>query len=456
MSSYYATLPCETVNIDAGTPCGPFEWWRHTIGHGGVNSLPLPERVIAGAEKLRPRLLRTFIQQYHDIYPAHGTFNWSLLDRYMESLAATGAKVVAAITIKPEPLFPRIDQAVWQPTDLAEWQGVIAALVQRYSVERPIVTYWEVGNETDIGEWGGCPFLVNDADSYFEYYRTMVAPIRKTFPAARVGGPALAGGYCSWLPEFIERCRQSDTPLDFISWHSYHDDPQEHVKLIEYMQQLPANYPGRRPELLVTEWSKGFEQVSVEEMAFEPRRAAIVAATLLAMLDAGLDWSFYYHVWDQTNFISEFSRFFADPSIMSIHWNDIPHRFGLFGVNGEVRPQYFVYQMLSRMGEEQLATQSDGALRVRAVRGEDVLSVLLVNHQDDSAADRIAKLHVTGLAPGRKMLTSYRIDNQQRWCAQTLELLPVEQREVDTFAHFDCQVFCPAESVTLVTLRKSN
>ena len=37
------------------------------------------------------------------------------------------------------------------------------------------------------------------------------------------------------------------------------------------------------------------------------------------------------------------------------HWNEAPHRFGLFGENGKARPQYFVYQMLSRMGEEKLA-----------------------------------------------------------------------------------------------------
>ncbi len=40
---------------------------------------------------------------------------------------------------------------------------------------------------------------------------------------------------------------------------------------------------------------------------------------------------------------------------MYIHWNEAPHRFGLFGEGGQVRPQYFVYQMLSRMGEERLA-----------------------------------------------------------------------------------------------------
>jgi hypothetical protein len=81
-------------------------------------------------------------------------------------------------------------------------------------------------------------------------------------------------------------------------------------------------------------------------MAFESHRAAHTAATILEMDDAGVGRSFYYHVWDQTNYSFEFERFFTDPVIMTKHWNEQPHRFGLFGVNEEVRPQYFVFQML--------------------------------------------------------------------------------------------------------------
>jgi len=454
MSSQFSKFSIANINVDAGQVTGSFAWWRHTIGHGGINSHPLPDRVVAGARKLRPQLLRTFLQEYLDIYPEHGRFDWNRIDPYIDSLAATGAQVVAAITIKPPPLFPKIDHRVWQPTDVAEWQNVIQALVQRYSVDRPIVTYWEIGNETDIGEQGGSPFLVDTGKSYFEYYRTMVTAIRQVFPAAKVGGPALAYVHHPLLPEFITLCKDTGTPLDFISWHLYHNDPQAHADTVKYVKGLLKDYLGTRPEMLYTEWNKGFDGISVEEMAFEPSRAALTAATIFALMDEGLDWSFFYHVWDQVAYRDEFGRFFADPNIMIRHWNEVPHRYGLFGVNGEVRPRYFVYQMLSRMGEEQLdARTEDAPLLVRAARDAGKVSVLLVNRQaDETQGDFIANLQFSNVREGRKMLTTYRIDGTRQWNNETLELLPVEQREVDTYASYNCQVYCPAESVTLLTL----
>src|SRR5438552_9598419 len=118
--------------------------------------------------------------------------------------------------------------------------------------------------------------------------------------------------------------------------------------------------------MLVTEWSKGFEQMSVEEAAFHPRRAAAIAASILAMTDAGVDWSFYYHLWDQTWRAEDFRPFFKKLELMSFHWNEMPHRFGMFGVAQEIRPQYFVYQMIGRLGTK----------RVRAISATDDIRVL--------------------------------------------------------------------------------
>ena len=214
-----ATPPVIDIAVDLAADEGPLELWRHSIGHGGINPLPLPDRVVQGTAKLKPRLIRIFIQEFFQIYPEHGRFDWSRLDPYMDALARTGAKVVAAITIKPRPLFPTIDPAIWRPNDIAEWQRVIAALVRRYSVDKPIVTYWEIGNETDIGEQGGCPYLIPNASDYAAYYRMTSAPILATFPEAKVGGPAVANGAGDLLPGFIDLCAREGIRLDFISWH---------------------------------------------------------------------------------------------------------------------------------------------------------------------------------------------------------------------------------------------
>ncbi|QHT62447.1 hypothetical protein GXP70_22320 [Paenibacillus lycopersici] len=456
MYQHYLSLPNTKVHIDANEPQGAHEWWRHSIGHGGINNSPLPEKVVQGARLLKPRLLRTFIQEFFDFYPDHGVFDWSKLDPYMDALHRTGADVVGCITFKPPVLYPVIDQAIWRPASVEEWQTVIYELVRRYSVERKIVTYWEIGNETDIGEWGGCPYLIKEAEDYLEYYNFTKEPILRAFPEARIGGPAIASFEDPLLFDFIDLCHRTGTRLDFVSWHLYHDDPDRHKELVLRAKERLAQFGGTRPEMLVTEWSKSFDPVSIEELAMMPRRAAATAAALLAMTEAGLDWSFYYHVWDQAVFPEQFESFYKDPSIMTVHWNEIPHRFGLFGVAEEIRPQYFVYRMYVRMGETLVkAGADDPDIRVCAVTGEDKLSVMLVNYNVSASSDRVATVHIDSLTPGRKRLLVYRIDEQRMWDEERMELLPCERRDLGTLedGKYRFQVYCPADSVTFVTLQ---
>ncbi|WP_308639574.1 GH39 family glycosyl hydrolase [Paenibacillus silvisoli] len=450
------SIKTDIVAIDLAQKSGPYEWWRHTIGHGGINSKPLPERVIQGSRAFKPRLLRTFIQEFFNVYPEHGRFDWSKLDPYMDALHQTGANVVAAITIKPPVLYPEINHSIWRPNNIEEWQQVIYELVNRYSVEKQIVTYWEIGNETDIGEHGGSPYLIQDVVDYMEFYRFTIEPIRKAFPSAKIGGPAIANFKDKLLFDFIDECHRTQTQLDFISWHLYDDDPERHKSNVISAKRHLAQFGDNQPEMLVTEWSKSFDRVSYEELAHQPRRAAATAASIMAMMEAGLDWSFYYHVWDQSFNPKEFEAFYKELPIMIEHWNEGPHRFGLFGVEGEVRPQYFVYTMLSQMDGEQIKAESTNLdLRVNAVTRDDQTAVLISNFNVIQSADTIAITKFQNLTAGPKQLQIYRIDNHRSWSTENLELVPVESRDVDLIDHypFRLQTLCPADSVTLIILK---
>ncbi|MCJ7551358.1 MAG: hypothetical protein MUQ30_16920 [Anaerolineae bacterium] len=450
-----------TIKVDTQTVTGPLETWRHSVGHGGINSLPLPDRVVAGTARLQPRLIRIFIQEFFSIYPDHDRFDWGKLDPYMDALARTGAKVVAAITIKPRVLYPDIDHNIWQPSDVKEWQYVIGELARRYSVVKPIVTHWEIGNEVDIGEAGGSPYLIRNPQDYAEYYAMTIQPILEVFPQAKVGGPAMGTMHAEPLLGFVKHCRQTDTQLDFLSWHLYHSDPGRHGYLARIARLLAAD-SSPQPELMVTEWSKlpaawnmDENPNSSEDRAFDLRRAAMTAAAIIEMRQAGLDWSFYYHLWDQVCYAEDFTPFFSAAGVTSMlhHWNEAPHRLGLFGVGGEVRPQYFVYLMLSRLGDEQVAASSnDMSVRVLAGRSPAGVSVMAVNHSLDEQCDRVVTLQFSGLPHGVKQLTVTRIDGEKRWNAGELELLPVEQRETYTRGVYLCQVWLPANSVMVVSL----
>ena len=454
MSNEYGPRAAARVCIDAGDVQGALELWRHSLGHGGIKSLPLPDRVVDGVRRLGPRLVRIFIQEFFNIYPERGRFDWSRLDPYMQALARTGAKVMAAITIKPKPRYPTIDQRVWRPNDVDQWQQVIAELVRRYSVAQPIVTHWEIANEPDIGEDGGCPYLIRDGEEYGQYYSMTIEPILRTFPQAKVGGPAMAVMHDEPLLGFLKYCQRTGARLDFVSWHLYHSDPGRHAFLVEVGDILCRELLGRRPEFFVTEWNRRLGG-STQDAAFDTRRAAAVAAAIVDMRRAGLDGSFYYHIWDQTCFPTDFEPFFSARGVSNMvrHWNELPHRLGLFGVNGEVRPQYFVYWMLAQLGDEQLAASCDDRdVRVLAGRNGSDVCALAVNYSLDEPADRVAAVHFSKLVAGPKYVMVYRIDSQRRWNPDSLELHPVEQR--DTYARDEllCEVLLPADSVALIRL----
>jgi xylan 1,4-beta-xylosidase len=449
----YRDLPIVKVNVDAAAELGPFEPWRYSVGQGGVSPDPWPPRLIEAIARLKPRLVRVFIQEYFTIYPDHNTFDWTKLDAFMAALAATGAKVVAAITIKPKVLFPALDQESWRPNNVAEWQNVIRALAQRYTVEKGIVSHWEIGNETDIGEDGGCPFHIPHPKDYLEYYQTMSAPILEVCPEVKVGGPAVCGFGEPFIEEFINLCKATGTRLDFVTWHTYINDIDWSINRLRDIQGMVKDM-SPRPELMITEHNVGFDKIRIDDFAYEPRRAAGLAAHLFALIDGGLDWAFHYTVWDQLLLVDQWAPWYA--AVTEIHRNTtgMPIAMGMFGEQEEVRPQYFVYRMLNMLGEQRIqASAETPQLVVQAAKSPGGTAAMLVNRNLDEEQELLATVRFDHLEPrGIKMLRVNRLDAEQHWTDDTLELIPTEQRRIDMVPSFECQVYCPTNSVVLITI----
>lgn len=475
MTYDYTRLPRNILTLDAAKVTGVYEPWRFAIGHGAVNSLSLPAKVIEGTRKLKPRLMRVFLQEFFDIYPDHGVFNWTKLDAYLDSFAKTGASVLATINFKPRVLFPEMDHNVWRPNNVEEYQNLIYQLVRRYSVERAIVTHWEHANEADFGWWGGCPFKFGSTEESYEFYKMLVEPILKAFPEAKVGGPCPA--MVKEVPRFVELCAQNGTQLDFVTYHGYTSDLDFYRSTSAELSALLDKFPGKRPELMMDEWNQDFppnwsrdfdrskitpfsaveyDMLSVEEMAMQGRRAATAAKIMLTMMETRLDWSFYFLLWDNCMFNAEFNSFYSPDwaqTVMYQHWNEKPHRFGLFSESGKARPQYFLYQILNRQGSERLEfSNSIPGLTTLATRENGQISAVVVNYDANESQDRIFKIHFSNLKPGVRRLKVYRIDDANRWSDETLDLSVIEERRIDALADFEYQFFSPADSVLWVTL----
>jgi len=452
----YTVLKNSKAHVDFADVTGTVDFKNHSFGIGGVNPMPMPQNVAEGIAKLKPNLIRIFIQEFFFIEKANGELDFTALDKYMRSVHATGANIMASICIKPKSLYPVVDETIWRPKDVKRWQYLIGEMVKRYSVDHHYVTYWGIGNEINIGEWGGCPYLIKDVNDYFEYYKMTIEPILKVFPAAKVGGPSWAGlgdeGY-SFFETFIGLCAKEKVKLDFISYNVYSDNPEKHIRGAERIKSIVDQF--KRPiEIYVTELNVDLGGVSIEERAYIPKRAAGLGAILYEFHKrAKTVGTFQYHIYDQFCDPNEFKPFFARHRYMANHWNDEPHRLGLFSLDGQPRPQYFLYTMLYGMAKTEVATkiENEDNLRLLASRDDGVVTLFLTNYHPEQTEDLTLSVYFKNAPQGKARMTVQRIDNDKKWDNDHLKLIPIENRTVYVHPDFWFSLFVPANAVIKVT-----
>jgi hypothetical protein len=364
------------------------------LGQGGLSDEPMWESRVAEVRALRPRLIRLFVQEYFDLLPAHGRYHFETLDRSVDTIRKTGAEPLMCICFKPRVLFPVVDHDVVAPNDDREWKQLITSLVQHYQQRGSGIRYWEVANEPDIGESGGCPYRFKP-ENYLPYYRQTVAAILRADSAARVGGPALANVRSPILPAFLEACEREKLPLHFVSWHIYNSSPSAVRGTIEYAKNLLKNHPSLKPETVLDEWNMALQNPPLDPR-FQP---CFILETIWQMKDAGLDWSCYYHIRDYQVEYEKFAPFMSPrgAAFMTRWWNRMPQFDGLFDYQNRVRPSYFAFKLLSRLSGERLrVVSSDPAVHAFATHDGkyQIDNLLLWNFSDAAVSVDLAWEHL--------------------------------------------------------------
>jgi len=335
---------------------GPLEIDRFSLGQGGLSEEPMWEDRVAEIRALRPTLIRLFIQEYFDLLPARWQYHFETLDRSVDLIPKTGAKPLMCICFKPRVLFPEVNQDVVEPNAYEQWEALIFNLVRHCKDRGSGIRYWEVANEPDIGEDGGCPYRFKP-DSYSRYYQHTVSAILRADPDARVGGPALANPGSPILPALLDFCEKQKVPLHFVSWHIYSSDPLRIRATIDSVKALLKKHPSLKPETILDEWN-----MSLGQPPSDPRiQPCFVAEVAWQMKEAGLDYSCYYHIRDYHVLYERFAPFMSPggTAFMTKWWNRMPQFDGLFDFQNTVRPAYFTFKLLARLTGERLRLTSD-------------------------------------------------------------------------------------------------
>jgi xylan 1,4-beta-xylosidase len=374
------------VKVSFGERLGPLQIERMALGQGGLSDEPMWDRRIAEVRALRPRLIRLFIQEYFHLLPARGRYHFETLDRSVDVILRAGAKPLMCICFKPSVLFPSINHDIVAPNDDEEWENLVYNLVKHYRDRNAGIRYWEIANEPDIGESGGCPYRFQPAD-YLRYYRRTAAAVLRADPEARVGGPALANARSPILPALLDACALENFPLHFISWHIYSSNPGRVRGTIEHVRDLLRKHPGLKPETVLDEWNMDLQNPPLDPR-FQP---CYILETIWQMKDAGLDWSCYYHIRDYQVEYEKFALFMSPrgAAFMTRWWNRMPQFDGLFDYQDQVRPSYFAFKLLARLtGEKLRVVSSDPAVHGFATHDEkyQIDNLLLWNLADSRAS----------------------------------------------------------------------
>jgi hypothetical protein len=344
-----------SVKVDFGQRSGPLDIDRMALGQGGLSDEPMWESRIAEIRSLRPRLIRLFVQEYFQLVSVRGRNHFETLDRSVNTILRTGAKPLMCLCFKPGAFFGPVDQDHVEPSDYEAWERLISSLVKHYQARGAGIRYWEVANEPDIGESGGCPYRFQP-DSYVRYYQHTAAAILRGDPDALVGGPALANVRSPILPALLNACDEQNLPLNFISWHIYSSDPARVRATIDYAKGLLAKHPKLKPEKILDEWN-----MDLQDPPLDPRfQPCYLLEVIWQMKEAGLDASCYYHIRDHHVDYEQFAPFFSPKgaAFMTRWWNRMPQFDGLFDYQNRVRPSFFAFKLLSRLTGDRLLVDS--------------------------------------------------------------------------------------------------
>jgi len=425
-----ASAQSVTLNLDLSKPGKPLNIDHFALGQGGLSDDSIWGDRVPEIRALHPKVIRLFIQEYFDLMPSPDRFHWTTLDRAVDDILATGAIPIMNIDFKPHALFPKIDETATDPNDYALWEKLISAMVEHYKERGSTVTYWEIANEPDIGERGGCPYKFTP-DGYVRYYSHTAHAIRQSDPDAKVGGPALANPDSDILPALLRAARENKLPLDFVSWHIYNSDPGRIRATIERKKQQLASFPELHPELILNEWNMALSNTE-KDPRFQP---AFVAETAWQMIEAGLDYSCYYHIRDYHVRVEQFKKFMSPRGAvdMTWWWNRKPQYDGLFDYQNHVRPAYFTFLLLSRLTGQRLPLpSSDQRVHGLATWDPEILkySILIWNFSPRAVQ---ANLKITG-TPAHTTAAPEQLDSLAPSDDENLRvkpLAPIELKESD-------------------------
>ena len=182
------------------------------------------------------------------------SYDFQQSDFYIKSITDLGINIIFRLGYSAEYKTSARHNA--PPDSFDKWADVAAHIVAHYNQgwangPKANIRYWEIGNEPDgdgLVFWKGTP------ESFYRLYDVVARKVKSIDPTLKVGGPAIVGSL-PFLRGFLLYSQQHHSPVDFVSWHMYTQDPQAVVRHANDIHQLMTQYGFQNAESILDEWN---------------------------------------------------------------------------------------------------------------------------------------------------------------------------------------------------------
>lgn len=184
-------------------------------------------------------------QEYQEDGVKKAEYNFTYLDRVMDSYMSLGLRPFLELGFMPEKLAKGTQTVFyWRgnttpPKDYGDWcllvQATLRHLMERYGADEVVCWPIEVWNEPNLpGFWEHA-----DMQEYFKLFHRTFEAVKEVDPRFQVGGPAVCGVFDEkWIRAFMEYCRDNGLSVDFVTRHHYTVEQPERVGHYDYSRLM--------------------------------------------------------------------------------------------------------------------------------------------------------------------------------------------------------------------------
>lgn len=400
----------------------------HAFSQGGEESTDMLAPVVTEVRELKPKLIRLdHLYDHYDVVGRDGsglTFNWTRLDAAVDTILATGAKPLLALSYMPT-VIAKAGVIINPPNNWDEWALVVQKTIEHYSGrtgKNLQGVYYEVWNEPDLAQFGSWKY--GGEKSYITLYRYASIGASRAANTNRffLGGPSTTGLYKSWILALVG----SGNRVDYLSWHTYQRDPMRFAKDQEDLISWLLPYPNFTliPKLITEFGFTGDKSTQYGGLY----AAAHAAAVIRQLISGGPTYALSFQPKDGPN------------QENGSGWGLITHE-----TNGKKKkPRYFIYSFIDAMAGQRISLTGEGTwVTGFASTRDNVIRVLLVNFDTRGTHTENVPVTFGNLTPGTYKLRQRFFLGNDATFTETVSEQSLTKK-----------IFMPASSILMLELTK--